>query len=77
MPLIMLNFVPLAAGLLAQAVDPVKELPIDPLNAFWITLLIVIVVGILMLLNARSTPHQVEGYGLDQAHEESGHGGGH
>jgi hypothetical protein len=69
--------VPLAARLLAQAEDPIKELSIDPLDAFWITLLIVIVVGILILFNARATPRLVEGYGLDQAHVESGHGHDH
>jgi hypothetical protein len=77
MPLILLNIVPLAARLLAQGEDPIKELSIDPLNAFWITLLIVIVVAILILINALGTPWQVEEYGLEQAHGESGHGDDH
>jgi hypothetical protein len=76
MPLILLNFVPLAARLLAEGEEPIN-LSIDPLKAFWITLLIVVVVGILILFNAWGTPRQVEGFGLDQAHGESGHGDDH
>jgi hypothetical protein len=77
MPLILSTFVPFAVRLLVQAEDPVKEFSIDPLSAFWITLLIVVVVSILILFNARATPRQVEGYGLDQSHGDSGHGEGH
>jgi hypothetical protein len=76
MPLILLNLVPVVARLLAQIEDPIN-LSIDPLRAFWITLLIVIVVSILILINAIGTPNQVEGYGLDQVHGESGHGDEH
>ena len=63
----------LAARLLAQSENPVIELSIAPLTAFWITLLVIILVGVLILINALATPRQVKALGLDQAQSDSGH----
>lgn len=63
----------LAARLLAQSENPVIEISIAPLTAFWITLLVIILVGILILINAHATPRQLQALGLDQAHGNSGH----
>ena len=67
----------LAARLLAQSENPVIEISIAPLAAFWITLLVIILVGVLILINALATPRQVKALGLDQAHGDSGHGEDH
>ena len=67
----------LAGRLLAQSENPVIEFSIAPLTAFWITLLVIILVGVLILINALATPRQVKNLGLDQAHGDSGHGEDH
>jgi hypothetical protein len=80
MPLYLLSIAPLAslaARLLAQSENPVIENPIAPLTAFWITLLVIILVGVLILINALATPRQVKDLGLDQAHGDSGQGEHH
>jgi uncharacterized protein HemY len=69
----LLSIVPFASRLLAQSENPLIEFSITPLTAFWITLLVVIVVGVLILINALASPRQVEGYGLNQAHGDSEH----
>jgi len=76
MSLHLLSFAPFAsltARLLAQSENPVIEISIAPLTAFWITLLVIILVGVLILINAHATPRQVEALGLDQAQGDSGH----
>lgn len=77
MSLNLLSIAPLAARLLAQSENPVNEFSIAPLTAFWITLLVIILVGVLILINALATPRQLEALGLDQAHGDSGHGEHH
>ena len=76
----LLSIAPLAslsARLLAQSENPVIEISSAPLTAFWITLLVIILVGVLILINALATPRQVKALGLDQAHGDSGHGEDH
>ena len=72
----LLSLAPLAVRLLSEE-SPMIEFSLAPLTAFWITLLLIVVVAVMILINALASPRQAAGYGLDQPHGDSEHGDHH